>query len=61
MHPWITGSKGAGPRTSTNLAPAIRRGYTERGSLSPLLSRYKAVNDSSSDDVEIKELNISIY
>ncbi|KAG1446742.1 hypothetical protein G6F56_009478 [Rhizopus delemar] len=63
-HPWITGSKDAGPRTSTNLAPAIRRGYTERGSLSPLLSRYRAMDISSSDDdeekknMEIKNLKI---
>ncbi|CAO3701770.1 unnamed protein product [Rhizopus stolonifer] len=65
-HPWITGSKDAGPRTSTNLAPAIRRGYTERGSLSPLLSRYRAMDISSSDDdeekrnMEIKNLKIPL-
>ncbi|KAI9257898.1 kinase-like domain-containing protein [Sporodiniella umbellata] len=62
-HPWITGSKEAGPRTSTNLAPAVRRGYTERGSLSPLLNRYKAMEISSSEDEEegkVKNLKISI-
>ncbi|CAO0803394.1 unnamed protein product [Mucor circinelloides] len=68
QHPWITGtgSKEAGPRTSTNLAPAIRKGYSSRGSLTAiaLMNQYKASEDSSSEEErkseEVKKLDITI-
>ena len=67
LHPWITGtgSKGAGPRTSTNLAPAIRKGYSSRGSFTAiaLMNQYKTSGDSSSEEErrseEIKKLDIT--
>lgn len=68
QHPWITGtgSKEAGPRTSTNLAPAIRKGYSSRGSLTAiaLMNQYKTSEDSSSEEErkseEVKKLDITI-
>jgi calcium/calmodulin-dependent protein kinase I len=63
LHPWITGSKEAGPRNSTNLAPVIRRGYSSRGSFTAiaLMNRFKASDESSSEEEkEIKNLDISI-
>lgn len=58
MHPWIKGSKEAGPRTSTNLAPVIRRGYSSRGSITAvgLLNQFKASEESSSEEEEEKEI-----
>jgi calcium/calmodulin-dependent protein kinase I len=65
LHPWISGSKEAGPRTSTNLAPVIRRGYSSRGSFTAvgLLNHFKASESSSSgeeDEKEIKNLDIPL-
>lgn len=63
LHPWIAGSKEAGPRTSTNLAPAIRKGYSSRGSFA-ILNKFKSFDNSSSDSQdekktqEVKNLNI---
>lgn len=68
-HPWITGENDdAGPRSSTNLAPAIRKGYSSRGSLNAiaLLNGLKASSDStaSEEDVrksaEVKNLDITL-
>ncbi|GAA5805668.1 kinase-like domain-containing protein [Helicostylum pulchrum] len=64
LHPWITGSKGAGPRNSTNLAPAIRKGYSSRGSLNgiSILNRLYKASDSSEEEIrksaEVKDLDI---
>ncbi|CEP16344.1 hypothetical protein [Parasitella parasitica] len=59
LHPWITGtgSKEAGPRTSTNLAPAIRRGYSNRGSFTAVafMNQYKTFEESSSDEERVSE------
>ncbi|KAG2191340.1 hypothetical protein INT46_011922 [Mucor plumbeus] len=67
LHPWITGtgSKEAGPRTSTNLAPTIRKGYSSRGSFTAiaLMNQCKTSEDSSSGEErkseEIKKLDIT--
>ncbi|GAN10721.1 calcium/calmodulin-dependent protein kinase I [Mucor ambiguus] len=67
QHPWITGtgSKEAGPRTSTNLAPAIRKGYSSRGSITAiaLINQYKTYGGSSSEEErkseEVKKLDIT--
>ncbi|KAI8636076.1 kinase-like domain-containing protein [Parasitella parasitica] len=67
LHPWITGtgSQETGPRTSTNLAPAIRRVYSSRGSFTAvaLINQYKTSEDSLSDEEriseEVKELDIT--
>jgi serine/threonine protein kinase len=64
-HPWIIGSKEYGPRTSTNLAPAIRKGYSSRGSFTAIAVLNK-FNNSSSDSSEerksqeVKHLDIPI-
>lgn len=68
-HPWITGENDAGPRSSTNLAPAIRKGYSSRGSLNAiaLLNGLKT-SDSSEEETttttrksaEVKDLDITL-
>ncbi|KAI7905064.1 kinase-like domain-containing protein [Cokeromyces recurvatus] len=68
LHPWITGSKEAGPRANTNLVPTVRKGYSSRSSFTAvlLLNKLKvSEEDMSSSDEEkvkkiekVKELNI---
>ncbi|KAI8094931.1 kinase-like domain-containing protein [Gilbertella persicaria] len=56
LHPWITGSKEAGPRSSTNLAPVIRKGYSSRGSFVGATLMYQLGSSSEeSDDDEVFE------
>ncbi|KAI8994980.1 kinase-like domain-containing protein [Pilobolus umbonatus] len=67
-HPWITGLKGAGPRTSTNLAPTIRKGYSHRGSsfsTKAILKEFKRFEESSSEEdgrrsVEVKNTIVRV-
>ncbi|KAG2203945.1 hypothetical protein INT47_007528 [Mucor saturninus] len=65
LHPWIKGSKEAGPRSSTNLAPAIRKGYSSRGSLNAIAllnQQYKTSEESSEEEfrksAEVKDLEV---
>lgn len=42
-HPWINVSKEAGLRTSTNLAPSIRKGFSSRGSFTAIALQEEQV------------------
>lgn len=62
-HPWIAGSKEAGPRTSTNLAPTIRKAYSSRASFTAvaMLNKIKTTSSASeyeSDEDHVKHLDI---
>lgn len=54
-HPWITGSKEAGPRTSTNLAPTIRKAYSSRASFTAVAMLNKIKTASSASELDDDE------
>ena len=61
-HPWITGDQEeAGPRTTTNLAHIVRRGFDSRNTFKSvvtamtLLNHWKNLEDLSEDEDDSNE------